>query len=278
MAGVFTMLDLNIDDTSLRFKNAEASAELTMPVELIGTVTLEQAQANLAANLSHPIWLNAVPAHDGVAVLCGNGPSLADTLDEIVELDATVFACNDGANYLIDRNIEVDYQVILEAQPRMVDELAPAEAHLLASVVDPSLFARCPNAILWHPDTPWIEKAIPNKHPPFNYMGGTICVSMYALSIIYALGFRTIHTFGLDSSFRDGKRYASQEFDGASTLPIGVTAFGKRYDTTYDMKEQARSFLILAQMLKDLGCKVEVHGSGLLPDIYRNSIATPLTT
>lgn len=162
---------MRLEETALRFRNKEATKDLILPVELVGTTTLEEAQENLRQNLSHPIWLNGSDAHDGVAIICGNGPSLADTLDEIRELDGTIYACNDAANYLIDNGIEVDYQVILEAQPRIVDELAPAKCHLLASMTPPEAFRRCENAILWHPLSPWVEEEIPLGCPPFMYIG-----------------------------------------------------------------------------------------------------------
>ncbi len=264
------MLPMQLEDTAIRYRNKEASADLVLPVELVGTTTLEEAQENLRNNLSHPMWLNESPAHDGIAVLCGNGPSLADTLEEIRDLDATVFACNDAANLLIDNGIGVDYQVILEAQPRIVEELAPADKHLLASMCNPEVFKRCANAILWHPYSKWVWDEIPKEHPPFVYVGGSSTVSMFALSICYTMGFRKIHAFGLDSSHKDGRKHATPEFDAPGCLvSCNVEALGKSYPTTYDMKEQVRVFLVMRAQLKTLGCAIEVHGSGLLPDVAR---------
>lgn len=258
---------MELHETALRHKNEQAKGELVFPIKLYGTTSLEDATANLRENLSHPMWLNESPAHDGLAVLCGNGPSLSDTLDEIRELDGTIYACNDAANLLIDNGIKVDYQVILEAQPRVVEELAPAECHLLASMVDPELFRRSENAILWHPYSQWVWAEIPEDHPPFIYIGGSATVSMFALSICYTMGFRSIHAFGLDSSHKNGKKHASREFNTPGQVHVTVNAFGKAYETTYDMKEQVRVFMVMQKQLRDLGCKVEVHGSGLLPEV-----------
>jgi len=259
---------MQLNETALRYKNAEARGELVLPIELVGTTTLEEAKENLDANMSHPIWLEEYPAHDGVAIVCGNGPSLADTLDEIRELDGVIYACNDAANLLIENGIEVHYQVILEAHPRAVDELADANVHLLASMVNPELFRRCKNAILWHPNTPWVEERIPKEHPPFVYIGGASTVSMFALSIAHTMGFRSIHTFGLDSSHKEGKTHASREFDIPGQLLVTVNAFGKDYKTSYDMKEQVRVFMVMQEKLAELGTKVAVHGYGLLPDVF----------
>ncbi len=262
---------MELDDTALRFRNPGAKGDLVLPVVLVGTTSLEEAKANLAVNRSHPIWLNESPAHSGVAVLCGNGPSLSDTLDEIRELDGAVFACNDAANLLIDNGIKVDYQVILEAQPRIVEELAPADCHLLASMVNPEVFKRCKNAVLWHPYQKWVWEQIPEDHPPFLYIGGSSTVSMFALSICYTMGFRSIHTFGLDSSHSNGKKHATREFNTPGQIFVKVNACGKAYETTFDMKEQVRVFMVMQKQLRDLGCKVEAHGYGLLPDVWRQS-------
>lgn len=265
---------MRLDETALRYRNKEATQDLILPVELVGTTSLEEAQQNLRANLSHPIWLNGSEAHDGVAIICGNGPSLADTLDEIRELDGTIYACNDAANMLIDNGIEVDYQVILEAQPRIVDELAPAKRHLLASMCHPSVFARCENATLWHPVSPWVEDEIPDDCQPFMYIGGSSTVSMFTLSIAYTMGYRSLHTFGLDSSHSNGKEHATRNFDTPGRIFVTVEEFGNEYKTTYDMKEQVRVFMVMARQLNELGCKIEVHGSGLLPDVYRSTLNT----
>jgi len=269
------MLDLEINDDSLRYQNPEAKGELRIPFSFVGTVSFEQAEANVKANMKHPFWLNVVPEHDGVAVLCGNAPSLSDTLDEIRQLGGTIFAGNDAANLLIENGVDVDYQVMLDPHYRAVNELADAKNHLFASAVDPVLFNMKPDAVLWHTHSEdrWIDKLIPKDHPPFTYIGGSCSVSVYAMSIAYTLGFREIHMFGVDSSYKGGQTHAKGAItDELGVINVKVKVGDSVFETNTGLKEQARHIVQMIDLFEKNNCKVYVHGSGLLPSLI------PLTT
>lgn len=262
------MLELDINDDSLRYQNPGAVGELRIPFMFVGTVPFEKARENVITNMKQKRWLNVQPEHDGVAVICGNAPSLADTLDEIRAINGTVFACNHAANFLIENGIGVDYQVILDSNPATLNELADAKAHLFASAVDPVLFEKKPDAILWHTHTEdrWIDKLIPKDHPPFTYVGGSSSVSVYTMSLCHVMGFREIHMFGVDSSYKGEQSHAKGD-NAAGVIPVNVRVGYAVYKTNTGLKEQARHILQMIDLFKQNNCKVFVHGSGLLPSL-----------
>jgi hypothetical protein len=223
----------------------------------------------LAVNQQRDIpWLKECAEHDGVAIICGAGPSLEDTLDEVRALKGTIFACNSAANYLLDRGFDVDYQAMLDPHPIRDCDFAPTKGHLIASIVDPKMFDRAKNAVLWHPYMDWIEDKLRPDCPEFAYIGGGVTVTNSVLCIAYTMGYREFHIFGMDSSFREEKTHVQEVLDEGA-FNVWVTQNGKTYQTAYDMKEQARVFLGMHGHLTSIGCNITVYGSGLLPDMFK---------
>lgn len=253
----------------VRYKNPETQEELIIPVMLVPTVCVDDMKKNVIENSKlDREWLTERPLHDGTALVCGAGPSLLDTLDDIRELKksgAVIFSCNSAAKFLNDHGIESDYQVILDSHHSTINEVGPAKKHLLASLVHPSLFDHLPNAILWHPVTAWIEDCIGKRE--FTGIGGGITVSNSAICIAYTLGFKHIHSFGMDSSHRE-TTHATPQPPLEGQWIIDIESKGKVYKTTFDFKAQVLVFEQLYKLLIDEGRTVTVHGSGLLPDLY----------
>lgn len=263
---------MKLDDTFFQYRNPETTKDLIIPIGMEGTVTLEETKVNVKANILHDVpWLDESPAHDGVAIICGAGPSLADTIDQVKaaqEAGGKIFASNSACAYLISQGIKVDYQSILDPHKWMADDLAEADCHLLASFVNPALFKAAKNPVLWHPLTDWIEGYIPEGRSNFTFIGGGITVTNSSLCLAYTMGYREFHVHGMDSSHRAGKKHVAEctEADG---LAVIVEEGGKTYATTYDMKQQVVVFRELRKQLIDAGCTVKVFGSGLLPDMFK---------
>jgi hypothetical protein len=97
--------------------------------------------------------------------MCGSGPSLADHLDQIKELQAQgniVYAMNGSAKFLHENGVFPDVQIIVDARVKTADLVYPkAGKHLFASQVDPLCFERAPNAILWHQEIGEITEILP---------------------------------------------------------------------------------------------------------------------
>jgi hypothetical protein len=260
---------MNLYETAIRHTNPNTTQDLVIPIDLIPSVDHQTMVNNVLANQDRDVpWLNECQAHNRVAIICGAGPSLADTVDELKAIEGDVFASNSAAKYLIDRGIDVDHQVTLDPNKIILTDFEPrAKSHLLASIVETDLFAMSQNATLWHPNIKWLEDLIKPDCKPFVYIGGGITVTNSAMCIAWTLGYRTFHVFGVDSSFRNGNTHAT----GAQIIEpyrITVSNNGKNYESSYDMKQQAVVFLEIHKQLSAAGGKIHVYGSGLLPDIF----------
>lgn len=265
-------MQLPYHNLTINHWNPGAKNPLILPVVVICNTSDEQVYENIRAN-SHARgnWLRAEPEHDGVAVLCGSGPSLADELETVRGLQAKggkVFALNGAAAFLYENGVHADYQVILDARPETAQLIGPAKRHLFASQVAPELFDRVPLAQLWQLQVEKIDDLLPEYDEDYCLIGGAASVGNTATCIAYAMGYRELHCFGYDSSHRDGKGHAFHQKMNEGD-PCAVVHFnGKTYTASLTMKLQAEKFQETAKELKHLGCRITVHGSGLLPDIY----------
>lgn len=246
---------------------------LILPVHVVCNVADEEIYGNIRVNShAHPTdWVQSLPAHDGTALLCGSGPSLADTVEDIrarQHSGAVVFALNGAAKYLAERGIMPDYQVIIDARERTAELVGPAKQHLFASQVHPKCFELAPGARLWHLQVENIDEYLPEYDDAFVMVGGAASVGNTATCLAYSLGFRDLHCFGYDSCHRDGNGHAFHQAmnDGD---PCAVVEFGgKTYIASLTMKLQAERFMTTARELERLGATIAVHGDGLLPAMW----------
>lgn len=252
--------------------NEGATHPLILPVHVVCNTSDEVLYGNVKANsLAHPTnWLQQQDAHDGIAILCGSGPSLADNISNIVEWrneGAAIFSMNGSAAFLDSRGVTPDYQVIVDAKPETASLVGPARQHLFASQVDPECFRRAPDARLWHLAIERIEEYF-DTEDAYVMIGGGTSVGVTALCLAYALGYRKIHCYGYDSSHRDGHGHAFEQPMNAGDPCAWVEFAGKQYLCSLTMRCQAEKFVQTAIELRQLGCTVVVRGEGLLPDIF----------
>jgi hypothetical protein len=260
---------------TLSYHNEEASKPLIIPLEIICNTDEREVLANVLINSqNNDHWLRMSPAHDRVAVVCGSGPSLADTLDEIGHICGELFALNNAAKYLADHGLLPDYQVIMDAQPQTIDLIGPARQHLFASMVDPSLFDAKPDAILWHATHGDVlvdeQPDFPKHDTDYVMIGGGASVGNTTLPLVYAMGYRKIHIFGMDSSHREGAGHViPQAINGGD--PCMIVSFNhQEYVCSFTMKTQADHFIQRARHLEGMGCEIKLHGSGYLPDLWNH--------
>lgn len=74
-------------------------------------------------------------------VICGAGPSLAETVDKWVQMGDQVWGCNSAAIWLYEHGYPVTHAFTIDQTPHMIDELytAPPVEYLLATSVHPGL-------------------------------------------------------------------------------------------------------------------------------------------
>lgn len=269
-------MQLPYANLQIKHQNPGATMPLILPVHLICNTSDEAIYSNIRENSANrKDWVKCTDAHDGIAVLCGSGPSLADTLDDIKWLQASgakVFAMNGSAKFLFDNGVMPDYQVMIDARIETADLVGPAKHHLFASQVHPECFRRMPSAQLWHLQVGNIENEFPDYEDAYVLIGGAASVGNTATCLAYAMGYRNLQIYGYDSSHRNGTGHAFRQAMNDGEPCAHVVFNGKEYIASLTMKLQAERFQETSKALQESGCKIEVHGSGLLPDMWNTPI------
>lgn len=265
---------LEYANVQLKHQNAEASMPLILPVHVVCNTDDNVIFQNISANSrACSDWQQLEDEHDRVAVICGSGPSLADTLDDILELQeagAVIFALNGAAKWLHEQGVWADYQVLLDARAETAQLVFPLVGkHLLASQVHPDTLALCPNARLWQLQVQGIDLLLPEHEEGYCQIGGAASVGNTATCLAFAMGFRKLELFGYDSCHRDGKGHAFLQKMNEGDPCAVVQFWGREYTASLTMKLQAEKFMDTSRALEAHGVTINVHGSGLLPDMWR---------
>ena len=234
------------------------------------------ANVQHACSLGLPSVREETPAHATPAVICGGGPSLAGTLEQIHALQARgakVFALNNTAKFLAENGIRADYQVILDPRPYNKDFVTErwADELLLCSQIHPETIAQA-QAIgypirLWHPGVDGLRAAIPEKNPLL--VSVTLTVGLSVLSLAHVFGHRELHLFGYDSSHAAGASHAYEQKINANDEMVRVCFDSQVFYSSLAMAGQANQFRQLYDMLANEGTRVIVYGDGLIPAMYR---------
>lgn len=252
----------------------------SLELEGIGNTHRTKIKANIEYSSSLPLkWFEPLPKHEGHAVLVAGGPSTKDYLFEVRRRYAegqTIFAMNGSYDFLVKNFIYPHYHIIVDAQALNVKFITePAcPKYLLCSQVDPSII----NAIrdldritLFHADIDETLESIPNRGTTVNLVsfGGT--VGLGAMALTYLWGYRKIHLYGYDSSYKgtrsghNPKHHAYDQPQNDGDRKIEVIAEGRKFLTTAWMVMQVQQFQILVNQLVKDDCIVTIRGDGLLP-------------
>lgn len=265
-------MQLPYSNLKLSHQNPGAEKPLILPVHLICNTSDEDIYSNIESNSRLPgTWVRLEEEHDGIAILCGSGPSLADTVEEIRAWQAKgakVFAMNGAAAFLDSHSITPDYQVLIDARKETADLIGPANEHLFASQCHPECFVRKPSARVWHLQVGDIESHFPDYQNSYCLIGGAASVGNTATCLAYAMGYRDLQIYGYDSSHRDDKGHAFPQPMNDGDPCASVVFAGKDYICSLTMKLQAEKFQETSRALIQSGCRIAVHGSGLLPDMF----------
>lgn len=239
---------------------------------------IEQAEQNLNRDL--PL-LAELEEHNGTALIVGGGPSLAESLGRLrfhKDRGGVIFALNATHDWLIERGIVPDFHVLLDARKdnaQFVSKPHKDVTYLIASQCHPDVFEALDgySVVMWtacfesHEREMEFGRKFPGK--PIMMVGGGATVGMKAMYLAYLWGFRKIHMFGMDSSYRgeDNHAYKQTLNDKESRMPIH--AAGRDFVCAPWMAKQAMEFQGQYRQLSGLGCLVKVHGDGLIPWIAK---------
>ncbi|MGB6873776.1 MAG: 6-hydroxymethylpterin diphosphokinase MptE-like protein [Dehalococcoidia bacterium] len=260
----------------VKYQNPHATKGLKLTMLVVPNTSDKEAEDNIRySSEKYPKWLQSRKTHEGIAVLIGGGGSIVDHIEDILELQgkgATVFAMNGSSKWARGQGIKVDYQVIIDAKEdtaTLVD--SGANEHLFASQCNKKTLEKASNLTLIHFATLDVEKLFPPERVEqggYVLLGGGSTVGNATLAAAYAQGFREIHMFGYDSSYKDGKSHGYKQAINDSMPTAEMTWAGKTYLASIAMKSQAEKFPLFAKALKELGCDLRIYGDGLLQTIY----------
>lgn len=256
----------------------------SLPTMTGANVTHDTILENVRANCERDLpWFTGFGAHKRVACIVGGAPSLLDDLAAIRaqrRRGAWIVSLNNAWRPLVEAGVTPDIHVMLDARPENAAFLegAPAETrYLIASQCHADVFAALEgkDVTVWHNafgDGQAMRDALADwwDDKPVLLIPGGGTVGLRALWLCHFSGFRTIHVYGMDSSYDEGRHHAYPQAlnDGEDTLE--VTMAGKRYRAARWMVRQSEEFRETWNDLRDRGVTIHVHGRGLLPDIARS--------
>jgi hypothetical protein len=253
-----------------------------LPVMDGANVSQPTIQANIVANAARDLaWFTGFPAHKDTAVICCGGPSLADSLADIrfrKRQGARIISVNNVLGFLAEQGLTPDSHVMLDARPQNAAFLAQAPQstrYLVASQCDAAVFDALEgrDVLVWHCDAAGLEEtldALPNTpaRPMIPVPGGGT-VGLRAMLLAWMSGYRKIHIYGMDGSFRNGEHHAYPQPINDADRTLQVQLNGNRYTCARWMVRQANEFRQAYQAMSQAGVQVFVHGDGLIPDLYR---------
>lgn len=249
-------------------------------VSICNTADAERTRNVRSACARDLPWLTVKPAHAGHVAIVAGGPSMADKLGEIrwrMSIGQQIWAVNGTAAFLREKGIIPDGHVIVDARAEnrgFLDGAAPQTTHYLASQCNPSLFD-VGNVVLWHAASPGMAEMLVGTRETA-LIGGGSTVGLQAIAIAYVLGYRQIHLYGFDSSYRGDTHHAYPQSLNADERVVAAVIGDRTFRAAPWMVQQAEEFLSTRAELERDGSVITVHGDGLLPYIA-NELPRPMT-
>lgn len=228
-------------------------------------VSVETLSGNLASALHRglPYLDIGEPLSQKVAVVAG-GPSAKDYLEDIREWDGFVVAINGVHDWLVEEGIIPDAVIAVDPQPELAEYFQNPNDHttyLIASCCAPEVFDALEGKriVVWH-------AAQGGLSGPGMLVNGGPTAATRAPHVLYMMGFREVHMFGVDSSYTGLKTHAYKN-GRVNGDNIQVRVEDEIFITSCGMLCQAE---FLETTRKEFDGKFEVHGYGLGPALVNN--------
>ena len=242
-------------------------------------VSLANTDEDIDRNIEYALTRKVIGFQDlvgkseGAVSVVGSGPSLKDTWHRIEDEGGDIIACNAAGQFLLERGIVPKYVFFFDADPLMLEFITPHPdiTYLVASRCPPKAFDMLEGCkvVMWHAmgDNHIMDILVKHSRMEPLISGGTAAITR-GMVLAEPMGYRTIHLWGCDSSFKDGETHIRQSTTVEKRMPIMC---GDRiFECAPWMAQQANDFKILAPALRDLyGVKIVVHGDGLIPHIAK---------
>lgn len=221
--------------------------------------------------------LNRVPEHDGEAVLCGSGPSLAEYLPDIKkhkEEGRMIVALKGTHDYLIENGVIPHIAMAVDPQARIADLYRKPHAgvrYYMSSQCHPRVFEALKDhhVVLWNVYTKsamryWQAR---EKGREIAFVNGGSTTGLRALTVAWVMGYRKLHLYGYDSCLR-GKQLKVMGDTNQKEEVILVVDF-RPFKCDAAMALQGYEFMPQLDTTPNL--KVKAYGDGLIPWIVDRS-------
>lgn len=235
---------------------------------------MEQIKNNLALPFEHLADQYSIPNFKHLCIV-GGGPSLAGDLVELKkrqEAGNIIWALNNAFKYLIENDIYPDCQIMLDARPENA-AFVPEETKatlLYASQCHPDVFAKAKGrVIIWDAYVEGILALLEERKIKSALIGGATTAGISALALAQVFGFRDVHLFGYDSSYREDRNHAYQQPLNDTEKKIVVTVNGQNFTCAPWMATQVQDFKNGIQNFLNANMTIHVHGNGLLPYVAK---------
>jgi hypothetical protein len=210
-----------------------------------------------------------------VAIVAG-GPSVVNDLETFRNWEGVVVAINGTHDWLQDNGITPDALILNDPSPLLAGHCQhpnDTTTYLISPVCDPSVFDALEgkHVVVWHSGQVMnMQVRVKSRFREEDSCGAPSCATT-APYILYMMGFREFHLFGVDSSCVGNKTHAVRNFGsrpGEQRPPDYVAQVGS------EMFMTRASWVIQAEYLWEMvvktapaDTKVFVHGSGLGPAV-----------
>lgn len=253
---------------------------------------LANTDEDIARNIRHALTLEytsfqqLVGSKSGAVAVVGSGPSLKANWKRLKTFNGDIIACNAACQFLLGKGLIPQYMFCFDADPLMLEFMTPHEeiTYLLASRCPPKTFDLIKGCklVIWHAggDT-HLEKCLQDvgKFTEPMVSGGTAAITR-AMVVAQAMGYKTIHLWGADSSFVKGDTHIRQSTTVERRMFVNVG--GRQFETSPWMVRQVEDFKTLAPRYREsFGTRFIVHGDGLMPQVAAAldfSVDWPLAT
>jgi hypothetical protein len=238
----------------------------------------EQVKAN-CARISKRVVL-ALP-HRRKAILACYGPSIRKTISLLkhqgVADDADIISVSGAHDFLLSHGMTPTYHIECDPRPHKADNIEnahPGVRYLLGSVVSPVLVEKLDGAdvSLWHiADEDHIRGLLEElKESGKLVITGGGSVGLRGISLLYAMGYREFHIYGMDSSFEDdgNAQWAAKHAGKRQDVVRIATVAGETFNTSLVLVGYATEFIEMMQRMS-AGVDLRLYGEGLLQSLVR---------
>lgn len=216
--------------------------------------------------------------------IVGGGPSLEKTIHELSNYQF-VMVCGSAHDYVMKNNICVDYVVVCDPDPLVINylkELKQGTEYLVASQCDPSTFEHLKNnkVRMYH-----AAGDIFNNEELFgagvSLVGGGVTVGTRAMSLALAFGFTHLHLFGFDSCLTKEFKTHAYELGSPDEITGDIREIyldipnSPKYRMAGYMLAQVFDIKKMCEMYANR-MSITVHGEGFLKDLFENAKETAL--